>query len=82
MSSCNGCDRRWNGTAEAHCAECHRQFSSVHAFDKHRRDYTCHDPAHLRRKDGNPLLDLGARRDGPIWREWRPDQRPFPQDVA
>lgn len=32
---CLDCGREWSAYREAHCAECHRQFSSDSAFDLH-----------------------------------------------
>jgi hypothetical protein len=46
-NSCAGCDARWSGTATAHCSVCHRTFSGVTSFDRHRRDGRCTDPAGL-----------------------------------
>ena len=31
------CGKGWNGLKTCHCAACHRTFSTVIAFDKHRR---------------------------------------------
>jgi hypothetical protein len=48
--TCNGCDSFWTGLNSGHCSACHRSFTSVSAFDKHRsgshtdRRY-CLDPA-------------------------------------
>ncbi len=36
LGHCNGCGRRWNGLAEAHCPTCHLQFGSDTGFDRHR----------------------------------------------
>lgn len=33
--------------SQAHCSVCHRTFSGMWAFDKHRRDGRCLDPAEL-----------------------------------
>lgn len=50
--SCGGCDNRWSGTSMAHCAGCHRTFTTVGNFDKHRSGSRsghaageCSDPA-------------------------------------
>ena len=61
MTRCRHCGTTWTGLRLAHCAECHRTFSSVSTFDKHRarkqsgskgekrvilREYgQCYDPA-------------------------------------
>jgi hypothetical protein len=40
------CGARWAGIRTAHCAgTCHQTFSSPAAFDEHRVDGECHDPA-------------------------------------
>lgn len=71
-ATCGGCDATWTGLGAAHCAArgCHRTFTGVSAFDKHRsrkyrevdgrrvlvRDYgQCHDPG----EDGMVLNDRG-----------------------
>lgn len=33
---CAGCGAEWVGLKLAHCATCHRTFTSVDAFDRHR----------------------------------------------
>lgn len=57
---CGGCDNRWRGLSRAHCAACHRTWSTVSGFDKHRRDVngkgTCLDPAAMRTKAGEPIF--------------------------
>jgi hypothetical protein len=35
--SCRDCSRQWTGDRPAHCAGCHRTFSSDSAFDEHQR---------------------------------------------
>lgn len=39
------CGSRWSGGLTAHCAACHRTFSGIGPFDRHRRDDGCADPA-------------------------------------
>ena len=40
------CGARWAGSTTAHCgAQCHKIFSGVTAFDAHRRNGVCLDPA-------------------------------------
>lgn len=34
--TCPRCDAAWTGLATAHCSACHRTFTTVSAFDKHR----------------------------------------------
>ena len=41
------CGARWTGTNRAHCATCHETFSSVAAFDFHRRGGLCSPPAEV-----------------------------------
>lgn len=36
MNTCSGCPARWTGHRTAHCGNCHRSFSTVGNFDKHR----------------------------------------------
>ncbi len=46
--SCGSCTNRWAGSNTAHCGGtrgCHITFSSPSAFDRHRRDGSCLDPA-------------------------------------
>ena len=35
-AACGGCDARWTGQRTAHCSGCHRTFSGVELFDRHR----------------------------------------------
>jgi len=34
---CAKCANRWSGLKTAHCGACHETFTTVGAFDKHRR---------------------------------------------
>ena len=43
--SCGTCPNTWTGNAKAHCSGCHRTFSTVGAFDRHRLRYECQNPA-------------------------------------
>jgi hypothetical protein len=58
--SCNDDCHRPSTTTQAHCAAhgCHRTFSRVSGFDRHRRDGNCLDPA-----------ALGFAETGRIWRQ-------------
>jgi len=47
MGYCIKCKERWTGSGKAHCTGCHKTFRSVGGFDKHRRDFTCYDPADI-----------------------------------
>lgn len=42
---CGHCTNRWAGTNTAHCGTCHVTMSSPSAFDAHRRDHGCVNPA-------------------------------------
>lgn len=44
--------------AQAHCGACHRTFSRVSGFDRHRREGVCLDPA-----------PLGFAETGRVWRQ-------------
>lgn len=43
---CGGCPATWTALGAAHCAAigCHRTFSSVSSFDKHRAGHECRPP--------------------------------------
>jgi hypothetical protein len=43
------CGARWSGTNTCHCGNtgCHRTFTGLSAFDRHRSGGTCNDPAAL-----------------------------------
>lgn len=63
-----GCGRAWQGLAEAHCRICHRHFSTVANFDRHRPSYDgCGDPAELRDKAGRTLLKAAEGPRGTTW---------------
>ncbi len=38
------CGRTWTGATRCHCATCHASFTSVTAFDRHRRGFECRPP--------------------------------------
>jgi hypothetical protein len=40
---CSGCENFWTGLRACHCAGCHRTFSGLTAFDRH-RGRRCVDP--------------------------------------
>lgn len=45
VGTCGRCAARWTAAGAAHCAGCHRTFSTVSGFDKHRtRDDGCLEP--------------------------------------
>jgi hypothetical protein len=69
------CGTSWHqrGDATAHCASCHRTFTSTHGFDSHRRDgeggtRVCVDPNAMHRRDGSPMFTLRPDPIGaPVW---------------
>lgn len=67
-ASCK-CGRRWSGLGQAHCSICHRHFSTVTNFDRHKPSYDgCLDPAAItNRRTGNPVLKLSS---GPLGGTW------------
>lgn len=66
--TCGGCDAVWTAPGACHCAGCHRTFSGLGLFDRHRTGYgehgRCHDPATLTDRSGAPV---GEFRNG-MWR--------------
>ena len=50
------CGDRWTGTSKCHCSGCHRLFSTVTMFDRHRVNAKCADPATdmITPRDGSP----------------------------
>ncbi len=63
--ACAGCDARWGGFNTSHCSGCHRTFTGLTAFDKHRDG----DHAKSTRRCLPPDLVglVGAGRDYPCW---------------
>lgn len=64
--SCSRCSFTWTGLRIAHCAGCHRTFSTPANFDIHRSRYRCHDPASITYssesvREGELRLKLGSR---------------------
>lgn len=47
VNRCGRCPGWWQGERTSHCGTCHRTFSGVTAFDAHRRNGGCVDPATL-----------------------------------
>jgi len=52
---CNGCDNTWGGLSTCHCAACHRTFTNLKNFDKHRVKNACVDPESV------GLVDAGRK---------------------
>ncbi|MGZ3715269.1 MAG: FDXHR family putative zinc-binding protein [Ktedonobacterales bacterium] len=63
--TCGGCDTRWRGLGAAHCSGCHKTFTSVAAFDKHRRGSHANNTRHC--VDPESIGLVPARRDWPGW---------------
>ncbi|HEX6382227.1 MAG TPA: hypothetical protein VF180_13360 [Acidimicrobiia bacterium] len=42
------CGMSWTGAGTSHCSGCHETFTSLAAFDRHRRNFRCIPPAALR----------------------------------
>ena len=47
MGFCIKCGERWKGLSVCHCTGCHRTFKGVLGFDRHRKKFTCLDPADI-----------------------------------
>jgi len=41
------CGKIWTGLSRCHCHGCHETFNSVHAFDLHRTNQQCRNPAEI-----------------------------------
>lgn len=78
---CNDACPTLKGEALHHCAGCHETFGGERAFEMHRHNFACIDPAMIRTKAGEPRLELKSRRDGQqVWgRILR--QRPVPKSA-
>lgn len=67
---CGGCAREWSAGGQAHCANCHEQFNSTTAFDRHRLDFACLSLAAFCEptgKSGKPRLVRLERPNGAVW---------------
>jgi hypothetical protein len=60
---CNGCTNRWNGYNTCHCSACHVTFSSIDAFDRHRRGGQCLPPAAVGLVQSGRRYECWGRRD-------------------
>ncbi|WP_420855008.1 hypothetical protein [Rhodococcus pseudokoreensis] len=45
MTTCTKCEATWGGMHTCHCSGCHHTFSSLSAFDLHRRGDQCRTPS-------------------------------------
>jgi hypothetical protein len=75
-AACGGCDRRWTGTAQAHCGRCHATFSSPRNFDEHRRDGYCRPPSTARRDNGQPIFTARESPYGTTYISYRDPDAP------
>lgn len=66
------CGGEWwqSGNRTGHCGSCHRAFQGTGAFDRHRRDGACIDPATAVDKHGEPAF------------VWAPGTHGFDTDVT
>lgn len=66
-ASCR-CGREWTGLSQAHCPTCHRHFSTVANFDRHRPGSTgCQYPADVLNRKGEPVFKATVNRFGTTW---------------
>lgn len=67
-NTCKGCEASWTGLKMCHCGACHRTFSTVRLFDKHRSPVgdhgSCKDPSTITTRVGDPVMVLA----GGVWR--------------
>jgi len=61
MFTCGGCDHKWSGLLIAHCDACHKTFTTIKTFDRHRDSGMCRNPKFARRTDGKPLFKRSTR---------------------
>jgi hypothetical protein len=80
LGYCRGCQRHWASRAEAHCSNCHDQFSSTGVFDMHMRaGGDCIPAKHVRHaKTGDQLLEPVQRAYGKVWRRYADPDAPRP----
>ena len=70
-ASCT-CGRKWTGLAQAHCTVCHRHFSTVANFDRHRPGTKgCQDPASLTKRNGEAAFKASEGPYGTTWMDSR-----------
>lgn len=62
------CGQWWTGTQTSHCGGCHRNFAGLTAFERHRRDFACLDPATALNPRGKPLFEAVDKPYGLLWR--------------
>jgi hypothetical protein len=71
MTTCNGCASTWSGLSVCHCSICHRTFTGLSAFDKHRLRGQCCNPADrgLVRIVRQAWAGWGSAREDTRWQE-------------
>lgn len=62
---CARCPNRWGGFKTAHCGACHRTFTGLTAFDKHRTGSHTNDTRHCLPPESVGLVNAG--RAYPCW---------------
>jgi hypothetical protein len=63
---CANCGEEWTGLAVAHCPTCHRTFTTVSAFDKHRTGSHTDDTRHCLDPATAGLIKVTR----PTWTGW------------
>ncbi|WP_437340034.1 FDXHR family putative zinc-binding protein [Mycolicibacterium conceptionense] len=62
---CAGCDARWGGYNTSHCSGCHRTFTGLTAFDRHRDGDHANSTRHCVSPESVGLIEAG--RAYPCW---------------
>lgn len=62
MIASHPCGAKWGGHRASHCGKCHETFSSLTAFDQHRRGLTCRAP------DDSGLVPEDNKHGTTVWR--------------
>jgi len=65
MHACGRCPNIWGGLNTSHCGACHRSFTGLSAFDKHRDG--SHSAGTRRCVDPETVGLVNAGRDYPCW---------------
>ena len=84
MIASHSCGAKWHQIASrtGHCAgrQCHRTFANEAAFDAHRNEGVCCDPASLLNRDGKPRFETVT--DSAGCEVWRSTKRMSPDALA
>ena len=67
--TCGRCGEIWTGLSKAHCATCHRTFTTAGAFDLHRVDLECAKPWRRGLKFRNGLWGYPGSPPKDLWPE-------------